>query len=1251
MSASRPSPLLSELQSDELVDDRALIHRDEDAFRLADVADELRSLCRHVTVPATVALYASWGSGKSSVSRLLQNEFKNEPNAEPRIAFARFDAFKYAEAPLRRHFLSQLAIEFGVSKNKYSEDLYKTTKGSDFGLSKRAMTRLPWVLAGAIAAVLGLVSVFSLVVAAIEKGPFRHNLGEALRSGSAGVVLSATVITALLALLTRTLTVDTSTDAPSSDEEFEKLFKELVGDICKEQRCKRIVVFIDELDRCSPAQVVGVLETLRTFLEVSPCIFIVAADQQALERALSEAARQATPLNPGNPYYSAGSAYLDKIFQYQMTLPPLLPRRLSHFALSLIQSRPGAWERLPNRAELVSVLVPTHVTSPRRVKALLNSFLLLYRLALARAGEEMLPADVAHRASEVAKLACLRTEFPLFAVDLQLDARLPQLVLRLHEEPALTLAQLALPGVSPEAFAQAKAYAREELPVAEIIARPDQVTADAAALREEPAPPDRSSPEAPPGEEPDPTKEPDTTEAENADAAEAEIVSDPGTRIVVNHARQLIRYLQRTRSIAGPGRDLVFLEAMGAVFDLPSELAERLEFDALDGQTQAVAAAVGSLDEPSQLASLRLLSRLVIESIGLEASNVLSAIFGTLPHVSAPLDSVVEEILNAATTYSDQFALRGADLAGALRLSLASEAGTALQLRQDVLARDEVVTDAALGLLVIENAAPLSSLSGERLRKVIGARLEDTEADDLLKRFLAVPLEAVADEILSLHQEALSPAALGTLGTMAGQALDEGADGLAEALLRGLLGSDSDEAHQSAKGVLPKFAPIRSAALIEDVLAATPQLWVRDWPAWLDPIDPGAVAAVDADAIADDLTSMVESLWDELFDSEADEPVDEESVTAAITAVARIKPARALARTDDLSDLLSKVEPAPATTDPQSRERQRHVDILWALCRDGLVSDEFVAALVIEDIELILRADVPTGPPAGTPPGTPVIYPEELDAYVVRETSRALQNFPPPDSLVEAVENSGWLAEGARLLLHVRLAIAAEAKSHGSSVPPTRQQLAELREAGSAQALQVLADWMRVFQPNPEDVIAILQPETKSATALPQPLHEGLTTLADGWDGGTKADFLVEVGPIFHETGRGEHLLRDASVHEGTPDRISGLLLDLYKKSTNNDQRERLLRLWEIARPTDPKAFRTLADKLFIPLLKEGKGAVKHALAHFGLVQHASGAVQERLKKSIQEAAGDDADLARRADKVLRDAGWIKRRNWFGIEF
>jgi hypothetical protein len=171
------------------------------------------------------------------------------------------------------------------------------------------------------------------------------------------------------------------------------------------------------------------------------------------------------------------------------------------------------------------------------VKALLNAFALLYRLALRRAAEGAIEENIRDRADEVAKLTCLRTEFPLFAADLRLDDRLPQLVLRLHEHPQATDEDLAAEflGLAPEALVRARAYAREELPVDAVIARDAGGQSRAAT--------DGVSSEE---EEDEPTAVNAETESGDAPAV---------TRVERSHARQLIRYLARTRSIGGPRRD------------------------------------------------------------------------------------------------------------------------------------------------------------------------------------------------------------------------------------------------------------------------------------------------------------------------------------------------------------------------------------------------------------------------------------------------------------------------------------------------------------------------------------------------------------------------------------------------------------------------------------------------------------------------------------------------------------------------
>jgi Cdc6-like AAA superfamily ATPase len=359
---------------DELVDDRELDDIESDSFGHADFVRELARLVLATRMPANIALYGAWGSGKSSIARLLGKELPKEKEA---VRFVIFDAWKYAETPLRRHFISQVASTLEIKDDEFREGLYLEEQGRKVKFGKQQ-----WADAARTTALVFLLPLALALAIATGRARDAHGISwhgwwHSLSTGLLAAGGIASVLLGVVKFLADGFKVTTRKTAPSGDEEFERLFKQLV----KRAETKRLVVFIDELDRCSPKQVVSVLETLKTFVSVDGCVFIVGADQQVLERALRERARQPTPEDVANPYYSSGSAYLDKVFQYQLSIPPMRSPALSRYALGLITGRPGVWKRVPDLPELVSVLIPTHVVSPRRVKVLLNRFAIAYRLA------------------------------------------------------------------------------------------------------------------------------------------------------------------------------------------------------------------------------------------------------------------------------------------------------------------------------------------------------------------------------------------------------------------------------------------------------------------------------------------------------------------------------------------------------------------------------------------------------------------------------------------------------------------------------------------------------------------------------------------------------------------------------------------------------------------------------------------------------------------------------------------------------
>ena len=129
----------------------------------------------------------------------------------------------------------------------------------------------------------------------------------------------------------------------------------------------RIVVYIDDLDRCPPGRVVDMLEAIHLLLAVELFVVVVAVDPRWLLQALHSHYRdQLTGPADGTTvadderalWQPSAVQYLEKIFQVVLTLPPLAIGGYVTLVDSLINprdetSRTGDGQRLPEAAPAV----------------------------------------------------------------------------------------------------------------------------------------------------------------------------------------------------------------------------------------------------------------------------------------------------------------------------------------------------------------------------------------------------------------------------------------------------------------------------------------------------------------------------------------------------------------------------------------------------------------------------------------------------------------------------------------------------------------------------------------------------------------------------------------------------------------------------------------------------------------------------------------------------------------------------------
>jgi hypothetical protein len=212
---------------------------------------------------------------------------------------------------------------------------------------------------------------------------------------------------------------------PKADEGPQSLadFRKDYGQLLQEWNdLDRVVVLVDDLDRCLPSAVLATLEAIKLFLSVKKMVFVIAADQDMVRDAIA-----ASLAGTGRSEQFA-DRYLEKIVQLPIALPRLSPGDAEAY-IGLLLARqdyePEAFARLvahcidrrrrnlapllaefddgvaaPSEpkirlaAQLSEGLEPSKRGNPREIKRFLNAFGVRSQIAASRGVEGISPAIV-----------------------------------------------------------------------------------------------------------------------------------------------------------------------------------------------------------------------------------------------------------------------------------------------------------------------------------------------------------------------------------------------------------------------------------------------------------------------------------------------------------------------------------------------------------------------------------------------------------------------------------------------------------------------------------------------------------------------------------------------------------------------------------------------------------------------------------------------------------------------------------------
>ena len=139
-----------------------------------------------------------------------------------------------------------------------------------------------------------------------------------------------------------------------------------LDDVRRDDPDRRIVMLIDDLDRCLPHKVIEVLESIKVTLDVSGFISVLALDELVVEQAIQS--------YYGQNYSVSSRDYVKKLVQVEFRLPPLRIQDVMSYVQSL-QQRIGLIDG-PASQTLAQVVPMVVGDNPRDVKRFVNAVLL-----------------------------------------------------------------------------------------------------------------------------------------------------------------------------------------------------------------------------------------------------------------------------------------------------------------------------------------------------------------------------------------------------------------------------------------------------------------------------------------------------------------------------------------------------------------------------------------------------------------------------------------------------------------------------------------------------------------------------------------------------------------------------------------------------------------------------------------------------------------------------------------------------------
>ena len=253
--------------------------------------------------PISIGVHGDWGAGKSSILAMIEEEFPSRKEDE--TVCIRFNGWKHQGFEDSKLALMSAILSEITRHRDISEDA-KT-------VVKKLWKNINWISVAKIAGSAAFTAASGMPPINLLTG-----LIEKLKSDTKD---EEKVVGAINSIGNYLNDAKVFEDISMSKEfhEFQESFEELL----EKTNIKKLIILIDDLDRCLPKVTIETLEAVRLFLFSKSTAFVIAADEAMIEYAVGNYFPN-HPAESNQPNgYQYSKRYLEKLIQVPFRIPVL----------------------------------------------------------------------------------------------------------------------------------------------------------------------------------------------------------------------------------------------------------------------------------------------------------------------------------------------------------------------------------------------------------------------------------------------------------------------------------------------------------------------------------------------------------------------------------------------------------------------------------------------------------------------------------------------------------------------------------------------------------------------------------------------------------------------------------------------------------------------------------------------------------------------------------------------------------------